>query len=508
MDQLLKKKSMRLSCCALNKQEECPISGEYTLPEYCPDIAVVLKCFAYPHVQNRQWSADQWLLDGTAVIRVLYLDEERCCVRSLEFTQAFSCTMRGEMRVDNAAVKVDLSTKYLSCRALSPRRVEVRGAIVVNAYADGATQKDMALSVSDSGLHTRMDTMDVAVPCCATDKILTISESLSFHESLPPAEMLLGGECRAVIRECKVLTGKAIVKGQVYIHQLYADSLDGESTHCLDYTLPFSQIMDVEDALEGMPYHACVQVLSDTERCSVGPDGENTVLDVSVKLLVQIQAYRQEEISVLQDAFHNHYPLSAQTEELELCSLIGTRWEETVLPMQLAMPTTPWQEIVDVCTQPQECTAVCDGGRVEVKGRMIVCVVARDADGEMVYDEYVEDYGLEYSCVGNHARVKVVPTTLTYRAVDDKLEMQVGLCVEVADFYCEKKRLISDLRLQQDTPYPQSKATTLLYYADAGESIWDIGRICHASPNGIMEENALTEDCLAESQILVVPILN
>ena len=71
MEQLLKKKSVRLSGLAMDKQEECPISGEYTLPEYCPDVAVVLKCFAYPRILSRQWSGDQLLLDGNAVIRVL-----------------------------------------------------------------------------------------------------------------------------------------------------------------------------------------------------------------------------------------------------------------------------------------------------------------------------------------------------------------------------------------------------------------------------------------------------
>ncbi len=508
MEQLLKKKAMPLTCCALNKQEECPISGEYTLPEYCPDIAVVLKCFAYPHIQNRQWSGEQWLLDGTVVIRVLYLDEERRCVRSLEFTQAFSCTMRGEGRVDNAAVAVELGTKYLSCRALSPRRVEVRGAILVHAYADRCVQKDVAQVVEDPALHTRVDAMEVSVPCSTCDKVLTVSESLGFHESLPAAEMLLGGECRAVIRECKLLAGKAIIKGQVYIHQLYADSLDGESTHCLDYTLPFSQIMDVDEAEEGMPFHAGVQVLSDTERCSVGPDGGNTMLDVSVKLLLQIQVYRREEISILRDAYHSRYPLTAQTEEMELRSFLGTRWEETVLPMPLSMPTTPWQEIVDVCVQPQECTAECGGGSAQIKGRMIVCVVARDADGEMVYDEFVEEYGLEYPCEGNQARVRVFPTTLRYRVVDDKLEVQVRLCVEIADWYCEKEHVISDLHLQEDAPYPQQKVTALLYYADAGETIWNIGRTCRTSPTCIKEENALSEDCLREAKVLVVPIVN
>lgn len=508
MEQLLKKKSMRLTCCALDKQEECPISGEYTLPEYCPDVAVILKCFAYPHIQNRQWSGDQWLLDGTAVIRVLYLDEERRCLRSLEFTQSFSCTMRGEGRADNAAVQVELSTKYLSCRAVSPRRVEVRGAILVQAYADVVMQKDVAVTTENDALHTRTESLDISVPCGACDKVLTVSESLSFHESLPPAEMLLGGECRAIIRECKVLMGKAIVKGQVFVHQLYVDSLDGGSTHCLEYALPFSQIMDVDDALEGMPYYASVHVLSDTERCSVGPDGENTMLDISVKLLLQIQVYRRDKLSVLRDAYHSRYPLSLHTEEMEIGSLLGTRWEETVLPMQLTIPSGQWQEIVDVCIQPQECVVECNDDRADINGRMIVCVVACDGDGELVYHEFVEDYGLEYPSIGNRVRARVMPTTMRYRVVEDKLEIQASVCVEMTDFYCDKKQVISDLRLQQEMPYPQQKVTALLYYADAGETVWNIGRVCRTSPTCIMEENALTDECLEESKILVVPIIN
>ena len=272
--------------------------------------------------------------------------------------------------------------------------------------------------------------------------------------------------------------------------------------------MPFSQIMDVDDASEGMPYYASVHVLSDTERCSVGPDGENTMLDISVKLLLQIQVYRRDKLSVLRDAYHSRYPLSLHTEEMEIGSLLGTRWEETVLPMQLTIPSGQWQEIVDVCIQPQECVVECNDDRADINGRMIVCVVACDGDGELVYHEFVEDYGLEYPCIGNRLRARVTPTTMRYRVVEDKLEIQASVSVEMTDFYCDKKQIISDLRLQQEMPYPQQKVTALMYYADAGESVWNIGRVCRTSPTCIMEENALTDECLEESKILVVPIIN
>ncbi len=506
MEQLLKKKSFRLSGCALDKQEECPISGEYTLPEYCPDVAVVLKCFAYPRILNRQWSGDQLLLDGNAVLRVLYLDEERRSVHSLEFTQSFSCALRGEGKVDNAAVQLELGTKYLNCRAVNPRRVEVRGAVTVTAYAECVLHKDLATTTENTALYTREVTQAITVPCSFADKVLTVSECVEFPDTLPPAEMLLGGECQAVIRDCKLLAGKAIVKGNVYFHQLYTTA--DEAVYSLDFAVPFSQILDVNDATEGMPYKATVQILSDTERCIVGPDGENSLFEICVKLLIQIWLYQQEEITVIKEAYHSRYPASAQMEETETCCVIGTRWEETVLPMQLTVPSGRWQEIVDVCVQSPELTCTCNDGRVEAKGRLCVCVVARDMDGEIVYDEFLEDYSLSYVCEGNATDLHVVPIGCKYRVIDNSLELQVSLCVTIIDKQCERMNVLADLRLQQDMPYPKQKATAWLYYADAGESVWDIGRHCHTSSKGICEENRLEDECVREPMVLVIPVTN
>ena len=93
MEKMLTKSAVRMAHCNITKQEEAPISGEYVLPEYCPDMAVVLKCYAYPRLQNRQWSGDQLMVDGIAVIRVVYADEQRRCVRTLEFVQPFSSVL-------------------------------------------------------------------------------------------------------------------------------------------------------------------------------------------------------------------------------------------------------------------------------------------------------------------------------------------------------------------------------------------------------------------------------
>ena len=113
MDNLLMKQSVQISRCVVNSREECGVSSEYSLPDYCPDIAVILKCLITPMIQNRQWSGDQLLIDGSVLFRVLYLDEDRCRIHSVEFSHPFSCSMKTDGVADVGMLSLDFSEKYV-----------------------------------------------------------------------------------------------------------------------------------------------------------------------------------------------------------------------------------------------------------------------------------------------------------------------------------------------------------------------------------------------------------
>lgn len=508
MDELLKRCPTTLSHNAIRGCEECGVSGDFTLPDYCPDIAVILKCILFPCVQNRQWSGERLLVDGTANLRVLYLDEERRCLHSVEFSLPFSCTVAAEGQGEAAAVELRLSTKYVNCRAVSPRRLEVRGAVVVDACAETVCKCELSAPIPQKGLCARECTVESTYPVGCAEKILTVSEALSFPEALPPSEMLLGGDCRAVIRECKLLSGKAIIKGQLFVHQLYTDNPDIGSTHCLDFVLPFSQIMDLEGAEDGLPYQACVQILSDTEHCAVGPDGESSILEITAKLLIQLRVFGCEKVDLLLDAYHTDYPIAVDTEEVHIGNYMGTKWENTVLPMPIPLPPGGCTEIVDVWVQPQECGTQVANGSVTLKGRVLVCILSRDADGQIVYTEQPEDYRLDYACEGNAVAAHIVVTELYYRVVENQLELKVGLSVELRMQHHTGYRAVQSITVRNETPFVKDKATMLLYYASPGEKIWDIGCRCHTLPEGICQENGLEEDVVNKPQVLLVPIVS
>lgn len=507
MENLLKRQSVQISKCAVDSSEDCGVSGEYSLPDYCPNIAVILKCLVTPIVQNRQWSGGQLFIDGSALFRLLYLDEDRCRLHSTEFSYPFSCAMKTDEPLDLASVSLELKVKYVNCRALSPRRVEVRCGITVNAFGECAELYNVTVVNEEAELISCFDTISLSTICGAAEKILTISENFDFPQALPGAEMLLGGECRAYINECKLLSEKAIVKGMIHIHQLYTDDVVKGTTHCLDYALPFSQILDVHNCCEELAFDVHAIVLNDTERCMAGPDGANSVLEVTVKLLIQCKIHQNHSVSVLKDAYHTRYPLTVKREEKNTTTYLGCSLHQSVLPMLFDLPNESIQELLDVWVTP--CNQKIDIKEKigAITGDLMISMLVRDRDDQIVYYERVEEYQLEQPCHGNRANASVAAGEVRYRSVDGKVELQVTLHFCLRFYEDCVWNTIQELQIQMDSPYPEQTIGALMYYAQPGERVWDIGCNCHADSRCIYEENNLNADIISKPTILVVPIL-
>ncbi len=510
MQQLLQKQPVAVIKPRLDATAEYVLSGDFMLPEYCPDVAVVLKCVVTPYIHSRRFNGDMLMLDGVAAVRVLYLDEDRRCVRVAEFTQPLNASMRGQSSCEGLPVTVRVAPEYVNCRAVSPRRIEVRGAFLLAAYAAGVEEMALPCDTTEERLCVRRATHRVCVPLVSAEKTLAVNELLSFDSALPPAEQLLGGDCTAMINDCKLLTDKAIVKGQLYLHHLYTDDSLAGTTHTLDFTVPFSLIMDVDGAHDGMLHHAEVSVLTDTEECVAGVGGANTALDFSAKLLVQLCVYDAAEVDCMLDAFHRDYPVKLEKQPLSLRSLCGAFRQAVTVQKRVALPSDNLQEILDVWVMPQQVSGQAQDGRVELTAQMLVCMLMRDVDGVVVYYERPEEWQLDMTqataYTADTVQAQLSVSGVNYAAVGDALDLRLTVAAAVQLWEETQQDIVQDILLQSDEPYIADTAALRLYYADAGECVWDIAQHCHVSPESICAENGIHEDVMAAKTVLLVPV--
>ena len=152
----------------------------------------------------------------------MYLDEERRCVRTCEFTQPFSTAFSLPPLSPQAFFTLHVHNDYVNCRAVGPRRLDIHGAFSVKLTVKAATEKSLITGVQGDGVHTRRVMLTHTVPAAFQEKSFTVNEVMELSDGHHPAEAVLYTAVTPLVSDCKVLLNKAIIKGvlRVYVGDL------------------------------------------------------------------------------------------------------------------------------------------------------------------------------------------------------------------------------------------------------------------------------------------------
>ncbi len=486
--------------------DERPVDCDFVLPDYCPDIAAVLKCTLKPVIQSKQLSGDRLLVDGQATIRVMYLDEGRKCVRCCEFSQPFTSTFSVKNAGVNACIRATAKTDYVNCRATSPRRLDVHGAFTVKLKITAQGSREVVNEAKGAGMYTRCACLSTSVPAASAEKTFSISEVLDLGSGHQPAEALIRGEAVPRLTDCKLLANKAILKGDIQLKNLYASDVSAGTMETVRHEIPFSQIVDVEGLSDEWLCEVSLSVVASDIHITANQNGENCLLSVTIKLLAQLQCTATEGCEVVTDAYSAQCPLHLETGRLDARHLTHVRRDTSVVKEAFELPPDGVSEIVDVWCEASPLAERCEDGRAFVDGRMLISLLARDPGGAMAYYERPADFTLAFDerCDSMDADLQV--TQVEYAIVGGKVELRVELDVARSCYEDQNCLAVTAVSADENASFPPEKAALKIYYAAGGESIWEIAKKCHTSMQAVMEENNLSGEILPEDTMLLVPL--
>lgn len=486
--------------------DERPVDCDFVLPDYLPDIAAVLKCILKPVVQTHQVSGDRVMADGTVTLQVLYLDEERKCVRSFEMSQPFTSAFTVSNMDGADRVMLSAKVNYVNCRAASPRRVDIHGAFSVRLMVQSSAGHAVIESVQNDELCVKDHEVAYSVPVAMAEKVFTLNEMLELDNDT--AEMLLRTEATAQIEDCKQMAGKAIVKGEILLKSVYAaDTVMGTMGTC-EHRIPFSQIVDADGLSEEDMCSCTASLLLCEVHPTHNPNGESKLLSFTAKLCLSLQAYRTENCRLITDAYHTRFPLKTACKRLLPCRISHISDDVVTVRQKVELPDTDITAIEDVWCDglTTACTCAEDGSAVE--GHLLAGMIARDSHGCLAYYERPVDFRLAFDelCTRMTAEVCVIKTQCNLSGT--QLELQLTLAVKRTCFVAEDHLAITEMTADEAAPHTQSDAMRgcclKAYFAGAGESVWDIAKAQHTPIDELRAENHLEGDILPEDTMLLI----
>ncbi len=516
MDFKVNRETFTTSEAVLDNSFEQAVELDYILPDYYPDIFRVLKCRLLPRVVSHSINGEKLTFDLVVVIKVLYISEGSNAVNSLEQKMNFTKSVDMTAPAVNPTVQVIPRTDYVNCRVVNQRRLDVRGAVSTKVKITGEKRQSVVADAFGANIQLKKTSVTFPTKRLTAAKRVTVIEELELGASKPPVKNVLRSDCTVLPDEQRVIANKLVTKGEAVVSFLYASiSEDGtEGVEAMKFTIPFSQIIDIEGIDES--YETVVDITPTSCDIITKGEGVSTEMECELVLFVNCTAVKFERADIVTDS----YSTSNEVEN----EISDSRLDKMPIPINeshTSKMTLTYQEgdISCVCDAWSDVSNVSgrysfDTGEFIISGNVNFCVLAKNASGCPVYLEGDTAFEHKIKAEGSGEGSRIEPTvcvvSCTYNlvganAVDVKAELKIGGYL----YEAAQSKLISDISVDENSQKENDSDYALkLYFADKNEEIWDIAKRYSTSVAAILEENDLTAGKLPEKGMLLIPMIH
>ncbi len=488
-----------------NQNAEQAVDFEIALPDYCPDIVRLLKCRTKPRLISKSKTADAVIVDGAVTATLIYCDEQnkiRSYEQEMSFRKEISAVDIGEY--DRIAVSLD--NEYINCRAVTSRKVEIHGALTLGVKIIGTVSTDILTDIDHDDVQVKSGSCPQTNPLGFAEKTVVIEEELELGKAGAAVRSIIRCDTRVVVDEAKLMGGKAVVAGGILINTLYCTEED--TVGYAENEVKFHQVVDISVLGESCVCDATAEVIADSVKPRTNLSGEARSLAFECKLCISVVASCDNDIPVLYDAFGTKQEVDIDTAAMNFKKLTCNIRERHLCTKTLDFSENSFGTVMDVwCETKVGQVKICDGA-LTVGGAATICVLSIDTDGVPQYCERGVDF--EYNSPvdgdGNMTAEAVIETVSTAYTVlgHDRLEVRAELAVDAAIYKITTLNVLTGVAFNENSGLP-IRAPFIVYYANAGECLWDIAKKYRASCCDIMAANDLDCDALSEKRMLLIP---
>lgn len=491
---------------ALNVSKEQPVDLDFTLPDYCADVEKIFKCTVNPEVYSVNSGGGQLTIEGASLVRILYCSSDKKSLRCAEQTLPFSAAFNLSNDIEDFVTSVKAKTEYVNCKAVSPRRLQIHGAVSLNVKARVKKPSDIYKAENCETLQTDIRKTKVSELVSLQSEIFTISESIT-TDSKAPVSTVLRSEVKTMLTDASAIGNRLMLKGELTLCMLYHSDYKGDVPEQLTYVFPFVHNIDCQGVSESTLREIDLSLLSFDTRLKTDIGSENPLIILDAKLCASIACRKETEVSFISDAYSTACDTELEFTPITLESAVLPKVSTIMSKSTLSLGEQKISRVIDIfCDNVAVKPYVTD--KLKLSGKANFCILALDENSELTYIERSVDIENEETlseafslCSDITSMVK----SLSFRLADNNsMELRAEIYILSKLVRTENIQAVSKIEDMGEIHNDDSCALTL-YFAQSGESLWDISKRYRTDKNALCLENGLNESELCEKMLLLIP---
>ena len=510
MDLKVLKQDLAYENTVCKQTAEQSIDLDVVLPDYLPRISRLLKCKATPKIASNGINGQTLLAEGNISIVIFYVtaDEEIC---SYEYNMPLSKSFEINDNCSDGIAVCLAREEYLNSRLVDENKVELHGAVGITAKIINRKVTQVVADVDGCGVVVNRGIAPATSPVGLCEKFLNIEEELQLGNGQPSIRNILRYEACAGNTECKIISDKVVVKGDIKVFVLYC----GEQTaapQALRCTVPYSQIIDIDGINDTCECESSVEIVRLEVKPHTSMNGETRSVSLAAKVKFLVTATCNNDVAVVYDAFSTKYETEIVSDAVNFNKIFKTVNERFVTKNSIDSGGNSIGTIIDLWCDPQVVSNRIFGNEIVLSGNMLICVLAYDLESKPCYFERNVDFEYKHpiknAADSMQCRSDISPVAVTYTILSaDRLEVSVELLINCTVNNIVRIPVVTDLKINQENVKPApTDSAMIVYFADSGEQLWDIARRYNSSPDEIAQINSLDGNVLNVAKALIIPI--
>ncbi len=499
--------TLRLQLPICERSIGCEVAGDFSLPDYQPEIKRLLRVSATVQPPSHYIGGGTAEFTGVVDYCILYAgnDGQLYC-----FPTSGEYVMRAPIEpgaaFDPGEAPICFATPYaesVTGRVSGPRRLNVKCRLRADfcAYGNARMEQGRPEKLPEGCAEERLlRECDTAVCGYAQSEPIVLSDDISLAKESGNGEWrIISGDASVLVAEVNCGNDRIGVRGDVVV-KLLMQELEGSDTPVtLWRKLPFDAVIESESA--GVGGEAAVSGSCTELNLSME---EGRVL-CEAEIVLHARTQRKETLSYVSDWYATGCESNCRTEEVNhpvplRCINANFTQSEVKTPEEAGIHAE--DTILDVTGQAMIDGVEMERGRFAVIGKCRYSLILRQADGEMGVKEL--EVPFRYVTDGSAVqegdvlfRGEAIPLSTRARLDERRLalESEIGVCVRL--WRMGRIAPVRSVTVGEKTERPDGQL--LFCYPAETDTLWNIGKRYHTPIDALVEKNKLNDEHRADA---------
>lgn len=506
MDIQFEKMQIGLGETVCDKTAEQTVEADISLPDYCPDISKILSCFAETSVNGVSVSDGKITADAVTVIRMIYAGQEGEPA-VYEYTETFKKTVDAAEIDRTCAVSFSVRTSYVNCRAVSPRKAEVRASLSCAFKAERVRGEELLVGAEGAGVHCLTEKTDTLDVIGKTVRYHQMGETAAVGRELPAVKGILFTEASVSRGDLKAINDKLLVKGELGITVSYIGEDSGVAS--FRHVMPISMIIELEGLREDSLYDLSLECVGAQAVPGADSSGEVRLLDISCMLEAVLKVCRPFSPALIKDVYSTRCDIETKSRSIDCGVLLDSFVKGFQAKSAFECGDNTECVLAVSCGKPEYSCAV-SGAELTVSGTFSTGLLLREKDGKSAFVQKNVEFKVgktmpaEAHKPKTEVRVGIIACSAVITA-DGRVEIRAELEASAAVFETKTVKYVSEIEAAEEKKTDRHTAALTVCFCEQGDSLWSIAKKYYTTVEAVKAENKLEGDELQAGTMLIIP---